>query len=226
MSTSNTEILLAPGENGLYSRTFRPNLLLFWLRDTYMVTNKRLALKCTNTIFGFIPLGHEERSMPMGSIAGITSSLKVKPGRLLFFGFLAALMMVMGFLSLAGGSFGGMFLFLVGAFFAAIAANSITASLSVTNNGGGITDLTVSILDKAALDDFKNRANEFIYSASAGGTSWQQSYASNTEGFQNSFGQAGTQPVASNPHPVPFTPHAPQSFQQQPPTNPGWHIPN
>lgn len=219
MSTPRTDILLAPGESGLFSRTFRPNLLLFWLRDTYMVTNRRLALKCTNTIFGFIPLGHEEKSMPMGSIAGINSSLKVKPVRLLIAGFLAILMLIMGLSSLSDGSAGGMFLILLGGFFGAIAANSIMASLVVTNNGGGTTDLTVSILDKAALDNFKNQANEYIYSASAAGTSWQQAQANNTAGFQNSLGQAG---MPAGPH---NTPSAPQDFPQHAPTNPRWQIP-
>lgn len=220
MSTSNTDILLAPGENGLYSRSFRPNLLLFWLRDTYMVTNKRLALKCANTIFGFIPLGFEEKSIPMGSIAGVTSSFKVKPVRLLFAGFLALVMLFMGLSTIAGGSIGGLFLLLIGAFFGAIAANSIMASLSVTNNGGGVSELTVSILDKAALDDFKNKANEFIYSASAGGTSWQQAYANNSEGFQNSLGQPQGH-IAPQPHAVQPAPQA-QQFPQEGPASSGW----
>ena len=152
--------MLAPGESGLYSRSFRPNLLLFWLRDTYMVTNKRLALKCANTIFGFIPLGFEEKSIPMGSIAGINSSFKVKPVRLLLAGFMALLMLFQGLSMIADSSVGGFFLLLLGAFFGAIAANSMMASLSVTNNGGGVNEVTVSVLDKAALDDFKNKANE------------------------------------------------------------------
>src|SRR5690625_7768622 len=87
---------------------------------------------------------------------------------------MAAVMLFMGLSALAGGAVGGLFLLLAGTFFAAIAANSIMASLSVTNNGGGVNEVTVSILDKAALDDFKNKATEYIYSASAGGISWQQ----------------------------------------------------
>lgn len=213
--------MLAPGENGLYSRTFRPNLLLFWLRDTYMVTNKRLALKCTNTIFGFIPLGHEERSMPMGSIAGITSSLQVKAGRLLLFSLLAVIMLILAMNSFAAGSVGGVFLLLIGLIFGAIAANAIMASLVVTNNGGGVTKLTVSILDKAALDDFKNRANEFIYSASAGGTSWQQAYATNSEGFQNSLGQPGGH-IAPQPRSTQSAPTAPHTFPPQGSGHAGW----
>lgn len=221
MSTSNTDIMLAPGESGLYSRSFRPNLLLFWLRDTYMVTNKRLALKCANTIFGFIPLGFEEKSIPMGSIAGINSSFKVKPVRLLLAGFMALLMLFQGLSMIADSSVGGFFLLLLGAFFGAIAANSMMASLSVTNNGGGVNEVTVSVLDKAALDDFKNKANEYIYSASAGGISWQQAYASNSEGFQNSMGQPQGH-IAPQSHPAQSEPTIPPRHPIQDPGNSGW----
>ena len=221
MSTSNTDIMLAPGESGLYSRSFRPNLLLFWLRDTYMVTNKRLALKCANTIFGFIPLGFEEKSIPMGSIAGINSSFKVKPVRLLLAGFMALLMLFQGLSMIADSSVGGFFLLLLGAFFGAIAANSMMASLSVTNNGGGVNEVTVSVLDKAALDDFKNKANEYIYSASAGGISWQQAYASNSEGFQNYMGQPQGH-IAPQSHPAQSEPTIPPRHPIQDPGNSGW----
>lgn len=221
MSTSNTDIMLAPGESGLCSRSFRPNLLLFWLRDTYLVTNKRLALKCANTIFGFIPLGFEEKSIPMGSIAGVNSSFKVKPVRLLFAGFMAAVMLFMGLSALAGGAVGGLFLLLAGTFFAAIAANSIMASLSVTNNGGGVNEVTVSILDKAALDDFKNKATEYIYSASAGGISWQQAYASNSEGFQNSMGQPQGH-IAPQSYPAQSEPTTPPRLPNQGAGDSGW----
>lgn len=213
--------MLAPGESGLYSRSFRPNLLLFWLRDTYMVTNKRLALKCANTIFGFIPLGFEEKSIPMGSIAGINSSFKVKPVRLLLAGFMALLMLFQGLSMIADSSVGGFFLLLLGAFFGAIAANSMMASLSVTNNGGGVNEVTVSVLDKAALDDFKNKANEYIYSASAGGISWKQAYASNSEGFQNSLGQSQRY-IAPQPKPSQSEPTIPPQHPNQEPGNSGW----
>ena len=73
--------MLAPGEQGLYSRSFRPNLILFWLRTTMLVTNKRIAVKSPNTILGVIPLGYEERSMPLGSVAGVTANLRVRLGR-------------------------------------------------------------------------------------------------------------------------------------------------
>lgn len=119
--------------------------------------------------------------MPMGSIAGVTASVEVKAGRLIGFGLISLF-----FLSLAfndGFKFGYFLFFLI---FAALAANAILAGLTVTNNGGGKSTATVSILDKAALEQFKNKANEYIYSASTGGVSWNDAIADHgqPQGFQ------------------------------------------
>lgn len=161
-----TDINLTPGEKGLYSISFRPNLVLFWLRSTFLVTNRRIAVKTPNTILGIIPLGFEERSIPMGSVAGVNASVTVKAGRLILFGILAIL-------SLFGMQESWVF-FLFFLLFTALALNAILASLDITNNGGGVSSATVSILDKSALEKFKDKANEYIYSATTAGTSWDE----------------------------------------------------
>lgn len=178
---SKPDIFLAPGEKGIYSISFRPNLLLFWLKSTFLITNKRIAVKAPNTIFGVIPLGYEENAMPMGSVAGVTSSVEVKAGRLIGFGLLSLLFLALTFSD--GFSF---FFFLLFLIFGALAGNAILAGLTVTNNGGGKSTATVSILDKAALDQFKNKANEYIYSASTGGVSWNDAISDHgqPQGFQ------------------------------------------
>ncbi|QNE89045.1 hypothetical protein H0194_08140 [Corynebacterium incognita] len=162
-----TDINLAPGEKGMYSISFRPNLVLFWLRSTFLITNRRIAVKVPNTILGIIPLGYEERAMPMGSISGVNASVKVKVGRLILFGLLTLACLAQTF---SNGFSLGWALFML--LFAALTANSILANLQVTNNGGGVSEATVSILDKSALEQFKNKANEYIYSSTTAGTSW------------------------------------------------------
>ncbi len=178
-----TDIILAPGENGLHGRAFRPNLVLFWLRSNILVTNRRLAVNAPNTILGVIPLGYEERSMPIGSIASVTSSLTVKAGRLIVFGILGMIFLISCLASLSE-SFGtAFFLFLLSAFFLALAANAVVAKLTITNNGGGTTEVTVSALEKAGLDSFKSHANEIIYSAGSAGQSWSQAQMQGNMGF-------------------------------------------
>lgn len=186
------DIILAPGEQGLYTRAFRPNLVLFWLRTTMTVTNKRLVVKFPNTVLGVIPLGFEERSMPMGAIAGLTTSLRVRLGRLIVGAVLGIVCLVWLFSAVSAGS---VFMVLVSLvltlLFFAMACNAVTSALIMQNNGGNSTETTVSFLENTQLDSFKNKVNEFVYSASAGGTSWEMQYGTNSEGFQNRLGQAG-----------------------------------
>ncbi|KQB83097.1 hypothetical protein [Corynebacterium oculi] len=171
---SESDIILAPGEKGLYARKFRPTLTLFWLRTTMVVTNKRILIRYPNTVFGIIPLGFEEMAMPVGSVAGVTTSQKVKFGQLLFSGLLALVFVLVGFGQIAGNVGLGFILILLGGFFTASALNAISSSFAVTNSGGGRNECTVSILDKDKLTQFKNKVNEIIYSASSGGTSWAE----------------------------------------------------
>lgn len=180
---ASTDIMLAPGEQGLYSKTMKPNIVLFWLRTTMMVTNKRIAVKEPNTILGIIPLGFEERSMPMGSVAGVTSSFKVRTGRLIVGVLLTLLFLTMlGSSESAGSAFLSFILTVLGV---TLVLASLVSTMKVTNNGGGESEVSVSFLDKAAMEDFKNKANEIIYSASSGGQSWHQSYGDGTDNFQN-----------------------------------------
>lgn len=205
-----TDINLTPGEKGLYSISFRPNLVLFWLRSTFLVTNRRIAVKTPNTILGIIPLGFEERSIPMGSVAGLNASVTVKAGRLILFGILAIL-------SLFGMQESWVF-FLFFLLFTALALNAILASLDITNNGGGVSSATVSILDKSALEKFKDKANEYIYSATTAGTSWDEAMH-NPQQFAppQGFGATANTQFNMGYQPPLQQPQAPQHQHQQQP---------
>ena len=203
-----SDIMLAPGESGLYGRTFRPNLVLFWLRTTILVTNRRIVVKGANSMLGIIPLGYEERAMPIRSISGVNSSLAVAPFRLLTFGMLSLLMVILMFRAVGDGSPQMILWLLLALLFGALAANAVTGKFTVTNSGGGTSDTTVSAFEMAALESFKNRANEIIYSTGEGGTSWNQAMA---DGFDGS------------PHASPLQYSAPRGYE---PTRPGSDAPS
>lgn len=196
---NSTDILLAPGETGLYGRTFRPNLVLFWLRTTILVTNRRIAVKGPNTILGVIPLGYEERSMPIRSVAGVTSSLSVAVVRLMVFGILTLFSVVLLFQTLKHGDAMMIMWLLFTLVLGALTANSVTGKLSVTNSGGGTTDTTVSAFEMAGLESFKNRANEIVYSAGEGGSSWNQAMADGFDGAPNASPLQYTEPSGHQP---------------------------
>ena len=186
---ADSDIMLTPGEQGVFSRKFRSNLLLFWLPTTMVVTNRRIAIKYLNTFLGAIPIGYEERSIPMGSIAGVTTSRQVKVPPLLTFGIISLIGIVIFFNSIGNGSGGGIIGgLLLAVIFGALAANAVRSGIIFTNNGGGASDVTVSPLDSGSLEEFKNKANEYIYSSTDAGTSWQMQGYSDPMNQHNGFG--------------------------------------
>ena len=186
---ADSDIMLTPGEQGVFSRKFRSNLLLFWLPTTMVVTNRRIAIKYLNTFLGAIPIGYEERSIPMGSIAGLTTSRQVKVPPLLTFGIISLIGIVIFFNSIGNGSGGGIIGgLLLAVIFGALAANAVRSGIIFTNNGGGASDVTVSPLDSGSLEEFKNKANEYIYSSTDAGTSWQMQGYSDPMNQHNGFG--------------------------------------
>ena len=152
-------------------------------------TNRRIAIKYLNTLLGAIPIGYEERSIPMGSIAGVTTSRQVKVPPLLIFGIISLISIVLFFNSIGNGSGGGIIGGLLSAvIFGALAANAVRSGIIFTNNGGGASDVTVSPLDSGSLEEFKNKANEYIYSSTDAGTSWQMQGYSDPMNQHNGFG--------------------------------------
>lgn len=159
---ANHDIMLAPGEQGVYQQLFSPNLLLFWMKTSLSITNRRVVARHPNTIFGVIPLGYNETSMPISAIAQVNTSLTVKPARLIVFGILAIGCIFMGIGNL--GSAMGIALLLFGVWFTLMAANGIFSQLSLLNQGGGVNSIVVSALEQGKLEQFKSKTNEYIYS--------------------------------------------------------------
>ncbi|MDO5732007.1 hypothetical protein [Corynebacterium sphenisci] len=239
---ANSDIHLAPGETGVLAKHFSPNLLLFWLKSNMTVTNRRLAIKAPNTVLGVIPLGYEERSVPMGAIAGVTASIAVKVGRLIGFGLVALICLFMvGGAESGGGKF---FALLLAVVFGAMAANGIVSKLTITNSGGGTTEATVSFLEQAKLETFQRQLNEYVYSAGPAGQSWQQAGAQGNHGHpelqsnaqsqwggtygapgQAPMGQPGQPPMGQQAFPAhpgqPGHPGQPPMGQQGFPAHPG-----
>lgn len=125
----------------------------------------------------------------MGSIAGVTTSRQVKVPPLLIFGIISLISIVLFFNSIGNGSGGGIIGGLLSAvIFGALAANAVRSGIIFTNNGGGASDVTVSPLDSGSLEEFKNKANEYIYSSTDAGTSWQMQGYSDPMNQHNGFG--------------------------------------
>jgi hypothetical protein len=148
------DLTFAPGESNIYSAKFSPSVVLFWLKTELAVTNMRIVSKSPNTLFGLIPLGSSDAAYPLANTSGVGVETKFSVGRA-FWG-LAFLIVALFNLN----AFFGWVLLLLGG---VLLVNASSAALKVQNNGGGMTYLKVSILEKAKLEQFRDEVNARLF---------------------------------------------------------------
>lgn len=147
--------ILGKDEQKIKEATFTANLILFWLKANYTLTNKRVTGHTPNTLFGLIPLGKAQIAQPLKTIASVASSTKFSFLRLI----IGIVFLVIGF-SFMGSSFlGGIILLILGA---VNILNCFTATFIITNNGGQSTGYEISILEKSKVVEFTNEVNTII----------------------------------------------------------------
>ena len=159
-ANANAAFQLAPGETDPASETFSPSLALFWLKANMMVSSRRFVYNIPNTLLGVIPLGSEKRSFPLNNIASVDSGSRFRIGR-----FLGGLFLIVSGFSMSQSSGASLILSLIGLL---ILVNSFPATLSISNNAGGVTVITVSALEKAKLDNFTQVIQSRIFADQAG----------------------------------------------------------
>lgn len=131
---------------------FTANLILFWLKANYVLTNKRITGNTPNTLFGLIPIGKAQISQPLKSIASVSSSTKFSFVRLL----LGVVLFFAGLALLS--SFGVVLLVLA----VVNVLNCFTATFVITNNAGQSTGYEISILERNKVVAFVNEVNTII----------------------------------------------------------------
>lgn len=147
--------ILGKNEHTVREDSFTANLILFWLKACYSLTNKRVTGDTPNTFLGLIPFGRAQLAQPLKTVASVGSSTQFFFKRLLA-----------GFISLAVGvsMFGSSAL--VGLVFAVIGLvdilNCYTATFVITNNAGQSVGYEISILEKSKVQSFVNEVNTAI----------------------------------------------------------------
>ncbi|WP_346859766.1 hypothetical protein [uncultured Draconibacterium sp.] len=144
--------ILGKDEQKIKEATFTANLILFWLKADYMLTNKRVTGHTPNTLLGIIPLGKAQIAQPLKTIASVSSSTKFSFMRLL----IGLVLVIAGFALIT--SF-GIFLLLFGAI---NVLNCYTATFVITNNAGQSVGYEISILEKSKVVEFVNEVNTVI----------------------------------------------------------------
>lgn len=144
--------ILGKDEQKIEEATFTANLILFWLKANYVLTNKRITGHTPNTLLGVIPLGKAQIAQPLKTVASVASSTKFSFMRLL----LGLILVIAGFAFIT--SFGIVLLF----FGAINILNCYTATFVVTNNAGQSVGYEISILEKSKVVGFVNEVNTVI----------------------------------------------------------------
>lgn len=150
------KVTLSKEEQTLKESEFTSNLILFWLKSNFILTNKRILGKQPNTIFGLIPLGYKQIDQPLKTIASITCSTKFFVGRF----FIGLVLALVGFAMLDGNVFIGLLLLIAGI---VNVLNCYTTTFIIVNSGGlNAMTYQLSILEKDKVQNFVTEVNTQI----------------------------------------------------------------
>jgi hypothetical protein len=125
----------------------RPSLITFWLRSQLTLTETMVNGSAPNTLFGIIPAGRNDISQPLNRISRVQVSTKFVTGALLLGAIFVAF-------AVSTGS-------AVWWVFAVVAlVSSYRAELLITDSGGGTQEVSVSPLDREAVQGFASAVNQ------------------------------------------------------------------
>ncbi|GAA4033740.1 hypothetical protein GCM10022247_68480 [Allokutzneria multivorans] len=145
----------APGEENITEQSFSPSVVMFWLKTTMGVSNTRIATTSPNTLLGVIPLGYGDAMYPLANVAGVSVNTKLSVSRLIF----GLILLAMGSAASSAGALG----LIIVAMAISMLANAMSANLQITNNAGGVSTVSVSILEKAKLEQFREQINQRLF---------------------------------------------------------------
>ncbi len=146
---------LAAGETVIARESFKPSLVLFWLKTELSATEKRISGREANTVAGVIPAGSINILFPLKQVAGVQVESQLKLSRML----LGAALGAVGLLVMP--SLLGVILLLVGA---VLILGGLSASLAITNTAGQTKHVAVTIFEKARLEAFATTVSHHMLS--------------------------------------------------------------
>lgn len=132
------------------------NPVLPFLKAQMMCSTTRFLYKVPNTLLGFIPIGSAENTIPLSSVASVSTSVKFHPGRAL----LTLICAIAGLSMLSSALAGALVLLVVAVLFG---INSVSSSLIVTNHAGGASGLQVCVLDSNNLKLFRQELQNRVF---------------------------------------------------------------
>jgi hypothetical protein len=136
------DLVLAKGENVASVFSLMASTLLFFLKATMTLTDRRLVTKRPTLLWGFIPVGSDAVTFPLQNVAGVRLTTRVSWKALC-----AGLVMTLLFKKLG---------LLLGI---GLMAGAFATEIAITNAGGQAATFLVSVFERGKAKKMVDRLN-------------------------------------------------------------------
>ena len=147
------DTVFGKNEKKITDAVFTKNIVFFWRKSRFSLTNKKLTGQVPNTILWIIPAGKYEIVHPVKSISSVGYTTKVHPMRFIFGIFLL-------FCTAVIHSFGSLIVYGVHA--SIMLLNSYTTKFEIFTNTARPQGFEVSILEKEKMKSFVTEITTLI----------------------------------------------------------------
>jgi len=130
------------------------SLLFFWLKGYIAVDSRFVKIQRGNTIFGFIPAGKDNHSIPLKNISSAMISSQYKSKPILFGAFIIILALAM----MSDNFFGGLFTLAIGV---GVLGSGLQTILILQRSGSDYL-ISVPFFDKHKLITIQNEITEAL----------------------------------------------------------------
>ncbi len=146
---------LPKDESIIQETSLRYSFILFFLRPSYVITNKRLVGEFYNLFLRIIPTGKDNITYPLNNVAGVQLSTNFSVKEF----FLGLVIALVGLFSVSHLLFFSLILILIGII---AIINSFKTIIIFQNNSNTSISQQVLILDKNKAKEFINHVNNTI----------------------------------------------------------------
>lgn len=149
---------IGPGETVVRAASFRPSLVIFWMRTEIVVTSARVVVRAADSLLGVVPLGYRDSSSVVAEVAPARVEVRFSAGR----GVVALVFLVLGLVRIAD-PVGWTALLVAVALF----LHALDATLVLQGGKGAIGDVHVALVEKGSLEQVRDDINNVLFAQQA-----------------------------------------------------------
>lgn len=139
----------------MFKETFLTSILTFYMKGEVSVAENFIKYKKPNTILKFIPMGAENKTIPVEQIASVESSFKLYIGTLIW----GILLLLGGFNYLGDSIVGGVIVLLWGV---STIASALQTKLEISYTSGKQVDIEILFFESTKANLIKDEIEKLI----------------------------------------------------------------